>query len=312
MHDWRRAIDFTPSVAEALEHHQPVVALESAVISHGLPPPTGMHAAQALETAVRAQGAVPATIAVIDGRIKVGLTDQMLPHLEREGLIKIAARDLSVALATGASGGATVSAAVVVADLVGIPVVSTGGIGGVHLGAAQSWDISADLRALADHPIAVVCAGAKAICDIARTLEVLESAGVTVVGYRTNRFPGFYTRDSGFVVPHRIETADEAARILAAKRALRERSGLLVANPIPSTDALPDSLVSDAVARAFDQAAAAGVRGGELTPYLLSALAALTDGASVRANLALLRANAAIAAEIARAAFAGREDWVSR
>ncbi len=312
MHDWRRTIDFTPTVAEALERRQPVVALESAVISHGLPPPMGIQAAQALETVVREHGAVPATIAVIDGRIKVGLTDQMLAHLEREGLIKIAARDLSVALATGAAGGATVSATVVVADLVGIPVVSTGGIGGVHLGAAQNWDISADLRALADHPVAVVSAGAKAICDIARTLEVLESVGVTVVGYRTNRFPGFYTRDSGFPVPHRIETANEAARILAAKRTLRERSGLLVANPIPVTHALPDPLVSGAVTRAIDQAVAAGVRGGELTPYLLSALAELTGGASVRANLALLHANAALAAEIACAAFAGVEDWLSR
>ncbi len=312
MSEWRQLIDLLPSVAEALERRQPVVALESAVISHGLPPPTGRETAQALEATVRQEGAVAATIAVIEGRIKVGLTEPMLAHLEHDGAMKIAARDLSVALAQGASGGTTVSATVAVAHHMGIPVLSTGGIGGVHLGASESWDVSADLHALATHPVAVVCAGAKAICDVGRTLEVLDSIGVTVVAYRTNRFPGFYTLDSGYAAPHRIETPREAARLLGAKRALREQSGLLVANPIPAAHALPKSQVQEAVTRAIERAAAEGIRGGELTPYLLAALAEASGGETVRANLALLRANATLAAQIARAWREGGEDWLSR
>ncbi len=301
MVDRPSVVDLSPQVEDALARGTPLVAFESAVISHGLPAPTGVQTAAALESAARADGAVAATIAVIDGRIKVGLTPQMLERVARPGTMKVAARDLAVALATHATGGTTVSATVVVADLVGIAVMSTGGIGGVHLGAIETWDISADLQTLARHPVAVVCAGVKAICDVGRTLEVLDSAGVTVVAYRTDRFPGFYVRDSGYPAPHRIETVGDAASILAAKRALGQRSGLLVANPIPEDQALPDAQVRDAVTRAVAQARAAGVRGGELTPYLLAALAELTGGAAIRANCALLGANATLAAQIARA-----------
>jgi len=275
------------------------VALESAVISHGLPHPTALQTAAALEAAVREGGCVPATVAVIGGRIAVGVTAGELARLAEPGVIKVAARDLPVAAARSATGGTTVSAVVTVADLVGIRVVSTGGIGGVHLDADRTWDVSADLRALAEHPVVVVCAGAKAICDIARTLEYLDTAGVTVAAYGSNRFPNFFVRDSGLPAPWRIDTPQQAAGILAAKRELGQRSALVLANPIPEADALASTEVDDAVRRATERAAEAGVRAGDLTPFLLAALTDLTGGRSLRANLALLRANAALAASVA-------------
>lgn len=295
-------IDTTPQIAEALERGRPVVALESAVVSHGLPHPTSLQTAAALEDEVRNAGAVPATVAVIAGRIKVGATTRELERLTSPPVIKIAARDLPVAAATSASGGVTVSATVAIADRLGIRVVATGGIGGVHLGAERTWDVSADLRALAEHPIAVVCAGAKAICDIGKTLEYLDTAGVTVVVYRSDRFPNFYARDSGFPAPRRIETPRDAAAIQATARALGRRSALVIANPIPAAEALAETEVEDAVRRAMERASAAGVRAGDVTPFLLTALADLTGGRSLRANLALLRANAALAGAVAVAA----------
>jgi len=269
------------------------------VISHGLPHPTALQTAAALEAAVREGGCVPATVAVIGGRIAVGVTAGELARLAEPGVIKVAARDLPVAAARSATGGTTVSAVVTVADLVGIRVVSTGGIGGVHLDADRTWDVSADLRALAEHPVVVVCAGAKAICDIARTLEYLDTAGVTVAAYGSNRFPNFFVRDSGLPAPWRIDTPQQAAGILAAKRELGQRSALVLANPIPEADALASTEVDDAVRRATERAAEAGVRAGDLTPFLLAALTDLTGGRSLRANLALLRANAALAASVA-------------
>ncbi len=259
-----------------------------------------------------AEGATPVPIAVIDGRIKVGVAGEELGRLTRDGVMKVASRDLPVALAVGRTGGTTVSATVLIADLVGILVVSTGGIGGVHLGGADTWDVSADVRALAEHAVAIVCAGVKSICHVARTLEVLETAGVTVVAYRTSRFPGFYALDSGYAAPHEIETPEAAAAILAAKRRLRQQTGLIVANPIPAAHALPEAQVREAVARAVKRAEAAGVRGGDLTPSLLSMLAEITGGASVRANRALLRANAILAARIARATKTLGEEWLSK
>lgn len=309
---WPKPFEVSPKVADALARHQPVVGLESAVVSHGLPRPAGVQTAAELEEIVKAAGAVPATMAVIDGRIRVGIPAGELERLTAAGAIKIANRDLPVAVAASASGGLTVSATVAVADYLGIRVVSTGGIGGVHLGAEQSWDVSADLLALSRYPIAVVCSGAKAICDIGRTLEYLDTAGVTVAAYRTDRFPNFYTTDSGFAAPQRIAAPEDAARILAAKRAIGQRSGLLIANPIPPAEALPEIQVADAVRRAVDRARAAGVRGGDLTPYLLAALAEMTSGAALRANLALLRANAALAAEVATVIAHTGEEWISR
>ena len=308
MHNWPSIVDIAPEVADALRRGQPVVALESAVISHGLPPPIGQEASAAQEEEVRKSGAVPATVVVLAGRIKVGATAREREHLAASGVIKIAARDLPVAAALSATGGTTVSATIAIADLVGIRVIATGGIGGVHLGAEKTWDISSDLRALAEHPVAVVCAGAKAICDISKTLEFLETAGVTVVAYGTDNFPSFYARESGLPSPRRADTPRDVASILLGKRILQQRTAVVVANPIPASDALAEREVADAVRRATAQATAAGVRGGDLTPYLLAALADLTGGRSLRANLALLEANAALAAEVAVAVSQARQE----
>jgi pseudouridylate synthase len=299
MHKWPSIVDVAPEVADALRRGQPVVALESAVISHGLPAPAGQEASASLEEEIRNAGAVPATVAVLAGRIKVGATARERGQLTASGAVKIAARDLPVATALSATGGTTVSATITIADLVGIRVIATGGIGGVHLGAQQTWDVSSDLRALADYPVAVVCAGAKAICDISKTLEFLDTEGVTVVAYRTDHFPNFYARESGFPAPRRADTPHDIARILESKRLLQQRTAVVVANPIPLPDALAEREVADAVGRAIAQATAAGVRGEDLTPYLLAALADLTGGRSLHANLALLQANAALAAEVA-------------
>lgn len=295
-------IDVAPEVVDSLTRGRPVVALESAVVSHGLPHPLSLQTAVELENAVRTAGAIPATVTVIAGRIKVGTPPDELKRLASSTAIKIAARDLSVAAATSATGGTTVSAVVAIARLVGIDVAATGGIGGVHLGAERTWDVSADLRALAEHPIAIICAGAKAICDIGKTLEYLDTAGVTVVVYGSDRFPNFFARDSGFPAPRRIDTLQQAAAILAGARALNQQAAVVIASPIPTTDALSAAEVSAGVERAVDRATAAGIRGGDLTPYLLTALAELTGGRSLRANLALLRANAALAGAIAVAA----------
>lgn len=308
MPGWPKAFDVAPRIADALGAGQPVVALESAVVSHGLPRSVGLQTAAGLEEIIRSAGAVPATIAIIDGRIRVGVPAGELERLTTADVMKVAARDLPLAIASAATGGVTVSAAIAVADFLGINVISTGGIGGVHLGAGETWDVSADLQTLARYPTAVVCAGAKAICDIGRTLEYLDTAGVTVVTFRADRFPNFYSLDSGFASPHRISAPEDAARILEVKRAIGQRTGLLVANPIPKGDALPPMQVQDAVRQATDRARAAGVRGGDLTPYLLSVLAEITAGAALRANIALLRANAMLAAEIAIALVRGGEE----
>lgn len=311
MPTWPEFVEVAPAVADALAHRRPVVALESAVISHGLPHPTSIQTAVALENIVRGGGAVPATIAVLAGRITVGLPTEELDRLMDSSVMKVAARDLPVAVATKATGGTTVSATITAAHLVGIQVVSTGGIGGVHVDAEPTWDVSADLPALACHPIAVVCAGAKAICDVKRTLEYLDTTGVTVVAYRTDQFPYFYARDSGLVAPRRIDTPDEAAAILAIKHALGQRTGLLIATPVPEAHALPANQVRDAVRRAAARARAASVRGADLTPFLLATLTEITGGQSLQANLALLRANAELAAAVAHAV-AGRTGFVTR
>lgn len=301
-----RASDLPPfvtlsdEIAGALREGRPVVALESAVISHGLPHPTGVETAGVLEADVRAAGAVPATIAVVEGRILIGAVRGDLWRLTQPGTWKIAERDLAPAAAARATGGTTVSATVAAASIAGIAVMSTGGIGGVHLEAEQTWDVSADLPALGRYPLAVVCAGAKAICDVGKTLEYLDTAGVTVVAYGTDRFPGFYAVDSGFASPRRIDRPAEAAAILSRKRALGQAGAVLVANPIPAREAL----LSDAVTQAVGDALArtGHVRGGDLTPALLAALGEITGGQTLRANLALLRSNARLAAAIAREA----------
>lgn len=303
---WSSVVEICPEVQEALSQGRPLVALETAVVSHGLPGPLALEAAEQMQAEVRTAGAVPATVAVLDGRIVAETSKEALERLTRPGTWKVAERDLPVAVACGATGGATVSATLAVADRLGIPVVATGGIGGVHLGGSHTWDVSSDLQALARYPVAVVCSGAKAVCDPQLTLEYLDTAGVTVVGYSTDRFPYFYARDSGFPVPHRVDSPEQVAAVLLAKRALGQRTGLLVANPPPEDAALPLEEVQRAVRAATARASAQAVRGADLTPYLLSALADLTAGRSLKANVALLRSNARLAGEVA-VAFAGAQ-----
>jgi len=292
-------ITISPEVRDALASGVPVVALESAVISHGLPMPMGIETAAAVETDVRRGGAVPATVAVWDGGIQVGAPLSDLSRLAGPGVMKIAERDLGVAVAQRAVGGTTVSATIAVASACGIGVVSTGGIGGVHLGAEQTWDVSADLPALAGHSVVVVCAGTKAVCDVPKTLEYLDTLGVIVAAYRADRFPYFYARDSGEPAPRRIDTPEEAAAILEASRALGQRAGMIVAQPIPEAEALQAAMVTEAVGEAVRRTR--HVQGRELTPALLAALAEITSGRTLRANVALLRANASLAAAVARA-----------
>ncbi|HSK38943.1 MAG TPA: pseudouridine-5'-phosphate glycosidase [Arenibaculum sp.] len=291
-----------PEVADALQSRRAVVALESTIISHGMPHPRNVETARAVEAVVRAAGAVPATVAVMDGRIRIGLDDDDLDRLAAGGsVLKLSRRDLPVALATGADGATTVAATMICARLAGIQVFATGGIGGVHRGAEASFDVSADLEELARTSVAVVCAGAKAILDLPKTMEYLETRGVPVLGYGTDELPAFYTRESGLPVTRRCDTPDEVARILHAKWQLGLEGGVVVANPIPPEAALDPVLVGKAIASAQADAEAGHVAGKDLTPFLLSRLLELTGGASLEANVALVRHNAEVAARIALA-----------
>lgn len=291
----------TPEVGEALRAGRPVVALESTVITHGLPRPVNLETARELEAEVRAQGAVPATIAILEGTIRVGLTDEDLERLAvAADAVKVSRRDLAAVLISGRTGATTVAATMICAHLAGIAVFATGGIGGVHRGAQQTMDISADLQELARTPVAVVCAGAKAILDLGLTLEVLETLGVPVIGYGTDEFPAFYTRTSGHRLDHRVDSPEQAAQLIRLHQTLTP-GGVLIANPIPPEDALPPDLVQDAVERALREAERQGIRGKAVTPFLLEAVRQATGGRSLTANVALLRHNAALAARIAAA-----------
>ncbi len=291
----------TPEVADALSGGRPVVALESTVIAHGMPYPANLETARALEGVVRAEGAVPATIAVLDGRIRIGLDDEALERLARggAGVLKLSRRDLPVALATGVPGATTVAATMIAARLAGIALFATGGIGGVHRGAETSFDVSADLDELARTSLCVVCAGAKSILDLPKTLEVLETRGVPVLGFGTDTFPAFYSRSSGLPVAHRCDSAAAVAGILRAKWDLGLEGGVLLANPIPAADALDGAAMEAAIARALAEAEARGITGKAVTPFLLAALERITGGRSLAANKALIRANAALAARVA-------------
>jgi len=289
-----------PEVAEALAAKAAVVALESTILAHGLPWPENLEVGQALETEVRRGGAVPATIAVLDGVACVGLSPRQLERVARDGraLAKAGAADLAVAIARGASAATTVSATCTLAARAGIRVFATGGIGGVHRGDAA--DVSSDLTVMAREPVAVVSAGAKAILDLPRTAEALETLGVLVLGYGTSELPAFYTRESGILLEHRVDGPEATARVLQARWALGQ-GGVLVANPIPPADALDRPTIEAAIEAALAAAQAAGVRGKALTPFLLAQLSTVTGGASVRANRALAMHNAHVAAEIASA-----------
>ncbi len=290
-----------PEVRQALSTGQAVVALESTLVAHGMPFPQNLQTGQALEQAVRAQGAVPATIALIAGRLVVGLSGDQLEHLAARGhdAAKASCRDLAALLVQGATAGTTVAATLRLAALAGIAVFATGGIGGVHRGAETSFDVSADLGELARSPVAVVCAGAKSILDIGKTLEVLESLGVPVLGYRTDEFPAFYARRSGHAVSHRFDSAQDIARVIAWHRRVGHAGGVLVANPIPESAALEAGGIETRIAEAIAQAEAAGISGKALTPYLLRRINELSGGQSLQANMALAQNNAALAGEIA-------------
>jgi pseudouridine-5'-phosphate glycosidase len=280
-----------------------VVALESTIISHGMPWPHNLETARKLEAEVRAEGCVPATIAVVDGRLRAGLAPPELERLARAGtgVAKLSRRDLPVVVAQGGTGATTVAATMIVAALAGIPVFATGGIGGVHRGAATSFDISADLQELARTSVAVVCAGAKAVLDLRLTLEYLETHGVPVIGYGTQRLPAFWTRDSGLGVDARADTPADVARVMHAKWSLGLAGGIVVANPIPERFDLPAERVDRAIEEALADAGAQGIAGKAVTPFLLARVNALTGGDSLEANVALVRSNASVAAKIAAA-----------
>ncbi|GLY30255.1 pseudouridine-5'-phosphate glycosidase [Kineosporia sp. NBRC 101731] len=293
-------LDVGDEVAAALSHGLAVVALESTIISHGMPYPQNLATARAVEQVVRDHGAVPATIALIKGRLRVGLDDAALEELARPGdVAKASRRDLAALVAAGATAGTTVAATMYVAAAAGIGVFATGGIGGVHRGADQTFDVSADLIELGSTPVTVVCAGAKSILDLPKTLEVLETYGVPVIGVGTDEFPAFFSRTSGLPVAHRVESAGELARLVDAQRRLGLAQGVLVAHPIPEADALAPDEIDGIIEQALTDADEQGVTGKDVTPYLLARVNELTGGRSLTANVALIRNNAAFAADLA-------------
>ena len=293
-------LDLSPEVRQALESGKPVVALESTIIAHGMPYPQNVETARRVEAIVREAGAVPATIAVLKGRLKAGLSDAELEYLGQNPCVqKASRRDLPALLALEKDGATTVASTMIIAALAGIRVFVTGGIGGVHRGAQETFDISADLMELAKTNVAVVCAGAKSILDIGLTLEVLETHGVPVVGYDTEDFPAFYTRKSGFGVDVTVRSAKEVASMLQAKWDLGLQGGVLIANPIPEEYAMDEAQITHAIDTALAEAEQQGVRGKEITPFLLAKVKAITEGRSLQSNIQLVYNNAKIGSQIA-------------
>lgn len=295
-------LSYSDEVRDALEMNAPVVALESTIISHGFPYPANVECALEAERICRDEGAVPATIAVLGGRLAVGLSREQIEHLATApGIAKASRRDLAMLVAAGADGATTVAATMAIAAMAGIRVFATGGIGGVHRGAERTFDISADLLELARTPVAVVCAGAKSILDLPLTLEVLETHGVPVLGYRTDEFPAFYTRSSGLGVDVRLDSAQEIARVVAAHHELGLGGGIVIANPIPVEHEIDRITLDGWVTAALDGAAAAGVHGKDVTPFLLARIHELSGGASEAANKELVYDNVRLAAAVATA-----------
>ncbi len=291
---------YHPDVQEALKQGRPVVALESTLITHGLPYPVNLEVASGMEQAVREAGAVPATVAVLKGRITVGLTREELEYLaQARDVRKCSRRDFPIVLAQKGDGATTVAGTMIVAHMAGIRVFATGGIGGVHRG--HPFDVSADLMELAQTPVAVVCAGAKAILDLPLTLEVLETHGVPVIGYQCSEFPAFYTRSSGLSLDVRCDAFEDVAGIILSREELGFRTGTLIATPVPEKDELPGQVAEAAIAQALKEADKQGVRGKEVTPFLLARVSELTHEDSRTANVSLLHNNARVAAGIARA-----------
>ena len=295
-------LDVSPEVAAALAENRPVVALESTIISHGMPYPQNVETALHVESIVREQGAVPATVAVINGRLRAGLTPEEIDYLGRKGreVIKVSRRDLPVVVARGLDGATTVASTMIITALAGIEVFATGGIGGVHRGAETTMDISADLEELAMTPVMVVCAGAKSILDLGLTLEYLETKGVPVLGYGTAELPAFYTRQSGFGVDYRVDTPAELASIWNAKRGMGLAGGALVANPIPEEFSMDKATIDKAIGQALAECAEQGIHGKETTPFLLARIAEITGNDSLDSNIQLVFNNVALGAQISK------------
>jgi pseudouridine-5'-phosphate glycosidase len=290
----------SPEVAEALASGGAIVALESTIITHGMPYPANLETALGVEAVVRENGAVPATIAVIDGELRAGLERDELEKLaQAKGVVKASGRDLAVAMVRGQTAGTTVSASMLLADLAGIDIFATGGVGGVHRGAEQTFDISADLTELGRTKTAVICAGVKSILDIAKTLEYLETQRVPVIAYGTDDFPAFFTRQSGYKADHRLDTAEEIAKAMFLHHQLGTGTGLLIANPIPEAAALTHEFIDGTIADAVREAEERGIGRKELTPFLLARINELSKGESLKANIELVRNNARLAAKMA-------------
>ena len=296
-------LDIKPEVAEALAAGKPVVALESTIISHGMPYPQNVETALAVEKIIRENGAVPATIAVIGGRLKAGLTEEEIEYFGKKGMeiTKASRRDLAVLCARGEDGATTVTTTMMIAHMAGIRVFATGGIGGVHRGAETTMDISADLEELAQTPVMVVCAGAKSILDLGLTLEYLETHGVPVIGYGTKELPAFFTRKSGFSVDYRMDTPEEIAAAFKTQNEMGLRGGMLVTNPIPEEYSMDADFINGAIANAVREAEENGIHGKATTPFLLAKIKELTGGNSLESNIQLVFNNARLAAKTAKA-----------
>ena len=301
MSELNRYLDVAPEVAKAIAEGRPVVALESTIISHGMPYPQNVETALQVEKIIREHGAVPATIAILGGRLKAGLTPEEIDYLGRTGagVTKTSRRDLPVIVAKGMDGATTVTTTMMIAHMAGIQVFATGGIGGVHRGAETTMDISADLEELAQTPVMVVCAGAKSILDLGLTLEYLETKGVPVIGYQTKELPAFYTRHSGFGVDYELDSPAELAAAFRCQREMGLKTGMLVTNPIPEQYSMDSAVINAAIDKAIAEAAEQGIHGKATTPFLLARVKDLTGGDSLESNIRLVYNNAALAAETA-------------
>ena len=300
---YENILKISPKVKAALEAGKPVIALESTIISHGMPYPQNVETALRCEQMARDNGAEPATIAVIGGKLCAGLTEEEIDYLGREGtkVTKASRRDLPMLIAKKADGATTVAATMIIAAMAGIKVFATGGIGGVHRGAETTMDISADLEEMAQTPVAVVCAGAKSILDLGLTLEYLETKGVPVLGYKTRELPAFYTPHSGFAVDYRLDTPEEFAAAINAQREMGYPGGMLITNPIPEEFAMPKDVIDSAIERALKEADEQGIKGKDTTPFLLAKVCELTGGDSLASNIQLVLNNVKLAAQIASA-----------
>ena len=294
-------LDISPEVQQALADGKPVVALESTIISHGMPYPKNVETAMLVEKTIRENGAVPATIAIIGGRLKAGLSPEEIEYLGKSGrkVAKVSRRDLAAIVARGADGATTVTTTMIIAHMAGIKVFATGGIGGVHRGAETTMDISADLEELASTPVMVVCAGAKSILDLGLTLEYLETKGVPVIGYGTDELPAFYTRSSGFGVDYRVDTPAQLAAMFKAQQELGMKGGMLVTNPIPEKYAMDKAVIDAAIEQAVAESKEQGIHGKETTPFLLARVVELTGGDSLESNIQLVLNNAIVASKTA-------------